>query len=1084
MIRSGLQSAVFAPPPPPSVSPQPTVLVGVGQFGAAIVDVLRARQQSHMRFEVDFGNWFDRFVYDVPLSVEGPEGRDAVGIREAFLQGDQVGEAAHTLRKAFRDSRQHANQPWTGYVLPRLIVVGATWEPSGCALLWPAAALSRLVVGQATPYELLGLFVSAGYRADQSIQIEEDAHTFVTLREGDQLVTGQGTPNWYRRMAKLMGEPSTDTIDDALYDHIFLIDALKENNATSLAADSPTELHTFVAAVLEALLFTPTYELFDQSLLDDFPADERQVYAGAGASALAVPLRELEQVLRERTISHLIRERLLVPLRPEQRQDLQKSLADHTCEAVAIQELHAGVMVDNVGEQPNPLPRLIASLQERGVHVEGEHKDYWLRYHLQTISKPSGGWRIGRRVRSIFGHDALAKIGPIAGIVPDFGGLRITGPDPFSSDLSLRYLDVMNRLMAERNTIITVLNRFEDALIDHRASRTVESTFKGVYEEQLGKLLSSGDMGLMQAIEILERAGDRWGTAAEDLTGLADQTGDDPEIARLRDAVDGEQSQVFEEKRLKTPLRWKPRFSSLLLRGLALVTVLYQFYWTAVSQGAYPIPLEALGPLSFPAIMSQPWWEWLLFGLLTGAMLVVIAFLYGIPTLALNIRLRFHRRSMTRLARAELERQFIRYASDQAETMRASIDILLEAMAGRRDELAAIAEQYALNVGDDTPASSYLEYKIIKPSQMATPEQLIQISRQAAAGQRGQALGSWVASRPLSPVDLLSADQIIGALTTHVQPLTTSLAMQPVSDYLREDDHRPWFQHLWQSAAPWIKSSNGEAGDDAPTTCNILLLREGANSSFASVASQEAGRCHVAAWPDPYRILLLRLLGGVRSDRLARDMEWRQAFQHLPEERRLGMSLVPGLSEQFPCTLAKPEPSEPTAEVPFSVGQEALADILYGLEDAVQALLEDDQVTDAHQSGVDLALEPLRVYNQDNSMPDKQRLVDALKPLDESWEQWTPEVQMAMSSIEGRLDEFLISNGLEPVRPATGVVYDPRLHGAAVATEESDLPEGVVTRVLYRGYHDASTGTWLREPAVIVSSGRPMHRRRAKRGAA
>lgn len=1057
---------IYAPPPPPPVSPPPAVIVGIGEFGEAIIQALRARQSLHTRFQVAFGDWFDRFVYDIHWPTGALTEGNAAEIRDAFLQDQQISNAAHALRKAFRDARQHANQPWTEFVLPRVIIVGATWEPSGSALLWPAAALTRLIIGDVVPYELLGLFISAGYRSDAALQAEEDAHTFATLREGDQLLVGKNAPAWHRQLARFMGRKDTDQIERVLYDHVFLIDALKQNNTTSRAADDPAELHSFVSTVLEALLFTPTYNLLDQSLLDDFPADEQQVYVGAGASALTVPLREIEQVLREQTVAHMIRDRLLAPLSPEQRQDIIAALADRTYEAAAIRELRADVLADTPDGQPNPLRRLLAQWADPGVAVDGERRDYRLRYQLGTIDQPPGGRRLGRRLRSLFGRDALAKVGSIADIIPDLGGLRVVGPDPFSSDRSLRYPDVMNRLDAERETIVQVLNQFDDTQNEDEAARLANLTYSRTYQEHLSKLLN-GERGLIQTIAILERARERWGTAAKQMAALADQSDENPEIVRLRDIVDAGGGGIYvEEEWLKVPLRWKPRFSSLLLRGLALIAVLYQFYWTAIRNGDFPPPLQALGRFSFPAIMASSWWEWLLLGLLFGSMLLAIIFLYSVPTLALRIRLRFHRRSMAQLTRVELERRFIRFAADEAATMHDNLQALLSPALALRDDLAAVAVRFAQNLGDDQPFRDYLEYKVVEPSKVISHEQLLAIGRESA-GQRGQILGSWLEPRPLSPVDLTSPDRVIDTLMTHVRPITTSLAMRPVSDYLREEEHGRWFQYLWQGAVPWLKSNNGHASNESPPTCNIMLLSEGEGAPFARAAAHESGACSVAPWPDPYRILLLRLLGGMASSRLARDLEWRQAFQHLPDDRRRGMALAPGISDMFPATLAGP----PTDSGSASDEQESLGDLIFGLEDAIQALVDEGRATENEYTGVDLALQPLYAYREAHPILDKQELVGALKPLDEAWEQWSADLREAMAPAGRRLDEFLIAQGIEPVRPPVGESFDPNRHGMAVHTEASELPKDAIAGLLYRGYRDVSTDTWLREPAVIVSSG-------------
>ena len=1069
MTTTILKPTFYAPPPPTHDSPQPAVIIGVGEFGVNIVKELRTRQALHTRFEVMFGDWFDRFVFDVELY--GPELMTGcvIGIREAFLQDEYVSELSHHLRKAFRDCRRHENQPWSDFVLPRLIVIGATWEPSGCALLWPVAALLRMSIGEVTPYELLGLFVSAGYHADHGAQTVEDAHTFATLQEGDCLMPGQASPPWYQQLAKVMGEPDADMINRELYDHIFLVDALKENNATSLANDRLDEVGSMIGSVLEALLFTPSYTLLDQSLLDDYPADDQQVYVGAGVSALTVPLREIEQMLREQTIAHLIHERLLVPLRPDRRQDLQ-NLADRTYQVPAIGQLREWAMSEGNNEQPNDFKQLVAEIENPGVQVANESENYKLSYHLSAAFKGPNriGLKLGWRARSLFGRNALSRLGPVAEILPDLGSLHISGPNPFSSELSLAHVEVLARLDDERGTVIQVLDRVDEVLSEAAAYESAVTVYEEVYARRLGKLLSSGESGLKQALEILERSYERWSEGAEKLQALAENVDESPEIQRLRDAVEpGERRSRFEAW-LKYPLQLKPRFSSLFLRGLALVAVLFQFYWSAVIREIYPPPLQALGRFSFPGIMGQPWWEWLLLGFWIAVILVVILFLYGLPTLALRGHLLFHRRSMARLVRMELERRFIEYAGLQVLAMAEGLEIFLGHVTSLGDELAAKAAQFAQNNGEEMPNRDYLEWKVVKPSDIVKKRQVAEIARKSAEQHEGSILDGWLRPDPIGPLDLVSAEEVEQVLKARIQPITTDVTKKPVGDYLHEDDHTGWFHYMWQGAVPWLKRSNGERQTEAPPTCNVLLLSDGHDSPFAWTAEHDSGHCHIAPWPDPYRILLLRLQGGISSGQLARNIEWRQAFQQLPEDKRQSIALAPSLITNFPRTLAEALPGEAiTGE------QESIIDIVIAFEDAMLALMDEGQADEAHQMGLDLALEPLRHYPDDRQEPDLKALEAALVPLDESWEQLPPEINTGLAQARRLLDDQLIARGLEPVRPPTDEPYDPELHGMVVDTEPGDLPKGYIAHVACRGYRSARTNQWLREPRVIVSSGRP-----------
>lgn len=74
-----------------------------------------------------------------------------------------------------------------------------------------------------------------------------------------------------------------------------------------------------------------------------------------------------------------------------------------------------------------------------------------------------------------------------------------------------------------------------------------------------------------------------------------------------------------------------------------------------------------------------------------------------------------------------------------------------------------------------------------------------------------------------------------------------------------------------------------------------------------------------------------------------------------------------------------------------------------------------------------------------------------------------------MEMVKKQLDEFLGSQGVEDV-PAEGQVFDPNLHDAVSQEESSEVEDGVVLRVIRRGY---KMNDRLLRPANVVVAKAP-----------
>lgn len=1089
------------------IPPQPTVIITVGSFGQAMVEELKEREELYTRFQIAAGDWLRNQVRYVSLPYL--DSSSAAEIRTNFLQAKVI-EASQHIQEASRDSRQHARQPWTDFIRPRLIVLGATWEPAGCGLLWPIAALVRHLIGETMPYEFLGLFVAADYRASPISQDNGDAHTFALLAEGDQLLIGSPAPEWYCQLGELMlvTDQEKQKITRPLFDHVFLVDSLKQNNAMARAENNPTELLRMSATLLEALLFTPSYTLLDETLLEDFMPHKQQMYVSAGASALTVPLREIEEVLRQQTIAYLVQERLLKSLSKEAIGNLSK-LADNTYELPTINRLSSIVTAEYDEGHLTPIGQMIRHLVKHGEEVPEYH--YHLKYHIKFGQSGSMSWitRPWYVLMNLFGRKKDLTISNriiLNRFVPRIRRIQLSGNSPFSDSLSLDYYAVLDRLENEKKTIQIIIEKFKISLEEQATLQQVEAVFEEKYTSRLDKLLSAGEDTILQAIAILDRAINQWQNNYQLLKKESQKAEDNPELDLLRDAVEGGSRQFYyQESVLRPPLHFKPRPLSLLLRGVFLLALAYHFFWSGIIAGQdFPL-LTYLWPYSFPAFLEHQNWEWLLLVNIVWPIFVGLGFLWAVPAGALNIALRFHRQGLAKLLKMELDRMLLNNAMRQAEMVVGFLTDLQRPLITLRDDLQYRTDQFKQNIGETLNQRDYLEYQVVTPADIISHEQLEEISRRAVHNHRGKVLASWLVSKDMAVglIDLTSGAEIIQMIERKIASVTTNLVMKPVSDYLRRDDYIGWFQQLWQGSSPWIKTRNGQVVEETSPECNVLLATHEVESAFATTAVNELKQCHVVNGFDPYRILLLRLKGGISTDQLVRLVSMQRAFRQLPETIRQTITQEVAILSTFPSVLSMAEvhtstsPSlaisipatgsntalvetlpanlepvlDPASQTAYQV---SLTDVIFTFEDAFRELYEAGSVSTQEYDGLEKSLQPLSSHVSSFTTPDYQGLEQALRPLDETYERLNQSTQDGLQEALAALEAFLNEQGIESVRPPVGIEYDPHQHGTAVGyTYDTQYIAGQIATILKRGYRQRMTGIWLREPQVMVSGDQP-----------
>jgi len=173
-------------------SPQPAIIIGIGEFGQAVLDRIRMQRDVYKGFKTplageDAGSMSPRVL---PTDHTWWQ-LDSSTIRAKQLAEAALRELARDLRELFNTVRLHRDAPLFDTLRPVIIVVGATWSESGSALLWPLAGIIRAAIGSSMQYALHGVFVAADYREEVEKREYGDALTWNVLDEGDRLAAGE-----------------------------------------------------------------------------------------------------------------------------------------------------------------------------------------------------------------------------------------------------------------------------------------------------------------------------------------------------------------------------------------------------------------------------------------------------------------------------------------------------------------------------------------------------------------------------------------------------------------------------------------------------------------------------------------------------------------------------------------------------------------------------------------------------------------------------------------------------------------------------------------------------------------------------
>ncbi len=1001
---------------------QPAIVIGIGEIGGRICDEYQARQNVLGTFQPQLVEPYSTLIRTLKLPISALSVTSAVEIRTAFLS-DQLVNTAHQIEIEFQAACAHIHQPGAILVEPTIVVLGATWEPVGAALLWPVAEVIRDILGEEINYHLVGVFLSANFlqpTEQNNHQQIGDAHTFSFLLEGDSLLANSPL-DWQTQIRSAL--PGYNYQSGYLYDRLFLIDSLKANNSAVQANNNDNEIIVHVASVLEGLILTKTLRTLDNILLDDYRLADKQLYQSVGSSSIQIPLSELLDIVESFVTGQLLREHFFPDTHKENVFQLD-STRQFTAYQFAIRS--QGIQL---------LKSWLAQYSEDGVPVDAEQS---LFYDVKLKS--------------------LRDSYP-----PCVERVLIRGSNPTRSEKGLNASAVCDRLRQEVNTRENVREGIEEQVAV--IYQEITDKFQDTCEETAGKFLKQGDEGLAYCVEWLSSLVNSFKKHSQELEQQASQIEASPLYERLFDQIEGEKRWRF-EKYLRSIIKLVPRLSAILVRSGLLLVILYQFYFDGKLMG---IDFWPYGPMNLGGNWEQ---FYQLLPLLFVSFLAL--FLAGVPILALQGAIMYHRGTLATLLKTELNMMFLRNTGQICKDIAISLEDKLEIFSKVLDEIGLGADKFLERAKDTFVEDNYLIHPVVQDLQelanVCEHETITQV--RSIYGKR--LLNSWLVDKPYSNWDIRLATEVIDSIRSKVTPEVHHIAMRPIGSFMDQSDYSYWLQALQRSSVPWFKISKETVETIPPLETGMLVLNDDQLSAFMQKAQQELSDCQIIEWNNPFRILFLRFLCGITNMQFVRYGQLQQAFQLQTEEQQNSITSNKDVLKKFSSLIknAKTDDDQDAEQITSNVHSIqtgiaiGLSDVLRMIKDVAQHLSQGDK------KGVINSLKPLNEYviELNEKDLDIKEMVDRLNQLDDSRCLMNSRALHQLKQPLKKLDEFIADLEIELIQPQPGDVFDPSCHRAINIDSDIAVPEGKILKLHRRGYFDRNRRIIITPALVTVNS--------------
>lgn len=1074
---------------------QPALVIGLGELGWQIKQEWKQRQELYQQFHsplvleaIKTSFWL---LPEDDRDLEAWEQAPVDYHRQRLRDRDFLTSFAQQLARRYHTIRAHATLPLTDRARPTIFVIGNTWSTVGRAWLWPLAYSARSLLGHSGDYELVGIFVAAQWEhvtetetaeTETETVLERDALTYELLYEGDHLHAGQP---WQADLAAAFGDHQTP--EQGRFDKIFIVDNVKLNNTTSPQSENDAEIVQLVVDLLEACIQSELLSLIDRCCSVEYPIgkttlDRLQRYIGVGISSLEVPLGEARELIIHEAATHLLQKRILegkLPSLTNVTEQITKEIQGK------IRELVADSAKATLADNP-------ADVDERH---EPEQHAFTLRktYIVEQARKDPEGTITTKLVITTKQSRPTMFVG-ISQV-----SLHVQWTDPLSEE---EYLETTNkRIVNEYKQIEQLATALSETLRNRKRQHQYVHETTQIIGQAIGTQLETGDQGLLRALTVAEEVCQRLDNAINEVEKVKrkQQAALDRHNRRWRSV-----QRVDPLSQLQGVVKLIPRVPALLLRVILIGIVLWQFYYDGLRNGIifWPFDFWFASPDNGPALAS-PIAVFNLFALTVG----LLAMITLLPWLIARLYLYNTRRHLMIEMRMRIQQALIDVQRSILVLVRRQLDQYLQnELKPLKAELARLKEQIA----SDIPDNNYQVYPVVDPTTVA---QTFREDTFAAIEQDNQQLvSSWLAApddpdqvRPelqtqanrnkRVPIHASDSDQVWPKLQTAekvFEQIKEKLGhmvkggqyVRPISAYLAGQNLEEWSVRINKASVPWIKVSPPQSamtlsGDHqtAPVEMMCLIAPEGSANPTALQIAKMLGFCELASWADPYRIMLVRIIGNLTTAQFARwsELQKRKALARVKPatESAAQPSAATASSDAAAQALTEPAPlmneGGQAMSIPFTYVE--LIDKLDELLKAERAAIEQegDKQAEIDLKGVEDAVNDLRKIGSDQRDP--TQIARELKNLDYIANRPTIEdrVRQLLKRMYYYIDGWLKQNGIVPILPKRGDYYDPKLHGKAVDREpDPSLPDSVIKTCIRRGYMQIANKRMFIEPLVVV----------------
>lgn len=1047
-----------------SYSLQPIIVVGLGEIGWLVRNEWERRYKTYQEFRSPLvTDVTDTHFWMLPSDISELTEWELLSFeehRQRFLKPETLADYARQIALHYHEVRAHTKLSLTDHARPIIFVVGATWSPVGRALLWPLAYLIRLMFGDPCDYELVGVFVAAQWEYASHAVLQRDALTYELLEEGNRLAQ---LPDWHQILANVFAHNLTS--EQISFDKVFLIDNVKQNNTTSPATQNSAEIVQLVVDIIESCMHSCLLSIIDRSYTADH-LTHHPLYLGIGISSLVVPLVRLYDNLINVVVTQLVRFRLLTGAE-------QSPLKSDNLEKEIQQELNVALL--------KAVKRQYKPDIEKNQTAIVEDQNYLKLVKRYEIGQTKQEGKIVVLVENV---DRLQSLSPIC--IPQIS-LHIHGPDLLSPDESLQTID--ERIDSEKNQIESFLKQFRETIRDYSdCLRSIEQICGQAIQAQL----RTGDQGLVRAIKLTESVIEQVKNAViETKNELFLQESKFNRLKKRSRSVQG----VSPSERVKgvTPLFTRPQ--ALLLRVLLIGIVCYQLYYDGLVQGIYIPPLDLLRVML--GEVSDATFRNATVGLITlclgGLAIVTLS-----PWFVIRPYLFWARQYVRREQQAQLVKELIIMRLKVLTRLQSSLENYLQAELKRL--YAELEQQHDGRLAEVLSEESYQEYSVVDLDELL---QSFHNDVGALIQQHQRPLiTSWLHEHPdLNEVwpTLLTKEEVFDSVRRQIGHVVKDHNIRPVSTYLATQNLEEWVMRISRSSVPWVKiiqptSTLTSDAQNLPTEVVCLLALEGRGNPIAMQIAQSVSMCELLNWADPYRVMLVRIVGNLTSSQLVRWLEMRNhwVFVQHAAVQAVTPSILSQLASKGQGDLAQSAIPDQTGQNAQAIvggsahlavsqttdgvtGGEQTIDSFNKLRQDIQNLLGAarsnlvDQWIELELEGVEDAIRPLMQIQ--SLTPNPVHVVEALKELCYIYDKplLTDSVRHLLSTIFRLIDGWFAQNQIRPLLPERGERYDPRIHGTAIKAEsDPSLPSGTIKYRVRRGYIRDSNNKVLLEPLVIV----------------